>query len=79
MDRLPPSARLLGIGFYIAICIVLGTLGGRELDRAFDTGRLLTVAGLALGLVVALWGGTLQLMEVLRAIDARRGERRRQG
>jgi Putative F0F1-ATPase subunit Ca2+/Mg2+ transporter len=74
VDRLPPSSRLIGIGFYIAICIALGTLGGRELDRALDTGKLLTLVGLALGLVAALGGGLLQLMEVLEAINQRRAK-----
>jgi hypothetical protein len=39
----------LGIGTYVAVCIVLGTLGGRWLDGQFDTGNLLTVVGLFLG------------------------------
>jgi ATP synthase protein I len=74
MDTMPPSARLVGIGFYVAICIVAGTLGGRELDKALDTGRLLTVVGLMVGLALALWGGVRQLMEVLDAINRRRGQ-----
>ena len=74
MGDLPPSARLAGIGFYVGICIVLGTLGGRELDKVFETGRALTVTGLALGLVLALWGGFIQLTEVLNAISQRRTE-----
>ena len=74
MDTLPPSARLIGIGFYIALCIVLGTIGGRELDKALDTGKLFTLIGLALGLTMALYGGVKQLMEVLDAINAQRTE-----
>jgi hypothetical protein len=73
MQQLPPSARLIGIGFYIALCIVLGTLGGRELDKALDTGKVFTLLGLSLGLVSALYGGVRQLMEVLDAINRRRG------
>jgi hypothetical protein len=72
MQDLPPSARLIGIGFYIGLCIALMTLGGRELDRMLDTGRVFTLAGLALGLVLAFYGGIKQLMEVLDAIDQRR-------
>ena len=74
MEALPPSARLVGIGFYVALCIVLGTMGGRELDKALDTGKLLTLLGLGLGLTLALWGGMRQLMEVLDAINRRRGK-----
>lgn len=72
MDTLPPSARLVGIGFYIGLCIVAGTIGGRELDKALDTDKLFTLAGLLLGLVIALWGGIRQLMDVLAAINRRR-------
>lgn len=72
MNELPPSARLIGIGFYIALTIVLMTLGGRELDRWLDTGKLFTVAGLVLGLFFALYGGLRQLLEVLEAINRRR-------
>jgi hypothetical protein len=46
-----PAARLTGIGTYVALCIVLGTLGGRWLDGQFDTEPLLTVVGLFLGLL----------------------------
>jgi hypothetical protein len=74
MGSIGPAARLLGIGSYVALCIVLGTLGGRWLDGQFDTGNLLTVVGLFLGLVVAIYGALVQLFEVLREIDRRRKE-----
>jgi hypothetical protein len=69
-----PAARLLGIGTYVAVCIVLGTLGGRWLDGQFDTGSLLTVIGLFLGLGLAIYGAVQQLFDVLHEIDARRKE-----
>jgi hypothetical protein len=77
MDNLSPAAQLAGIGFYVATCIVLFTLGGRELDKVLDTGKILTVVGLAIGLTLALYGGLRQLMDVLRAIDRRRTEGKR--
>jgi Putative F0F1-ATPase subunit Ca2+/Mg2+ transporter len=72
MNGLPPSARLVGIGFYIGTCIVVGTLGGREIDKLLDTGKLFTLVGLFTGLALALYGAFQQLMEVLDAIDKRR-------
>ena len=75
MGNVSPAARLVGIGFYVALCIVLGTLGGRWLDGRLDTGVLLTVVGLFLGLVLAIVGALQQLFEVLREINARRTER----
>lgn len=72
MGGLPPSARLVGIGFYIGLTIALFTIGGVQLDKLLDTGKLLTVVGLAIGLVLALYGAFQQLMEVIDAIDQRR-------
>lgn len=72
MGGLPPSARLIGIGFYIGLTIVIFTVGGIQLDKMLDTGKLFTVAGLAVGLFLALYGAYQQLMEVLDAIDQRR-------
>ncbi len=74
---MPPSARLVGIGFYIGLCIALGTVGGSELDEALNTGRLFTLLGLALGLILALVGGTRQLMDVLTEIRLRDSRRKR--
>ncbi len=65
MTRLPPTIRLVGLGFYVAICIVGGAVGGVQLDRLLDTGRLFAMLGLFVGLAVAFTGGYLLLMEVL--------------
>jgi hypothetical protein len=72
MGGLPPTARLVGIGFYIGITIALFTVGGVQLDKVLDTGKLFAVAGLAIGLALALYGAYQQLMEVLADIDRRR-------
>jgi hypothetical protein len=63
------AARLVGIGFYVGICIALGVLGGRELDKALDTGKVFTLVGLGVGLVCALWGLVRQLLDVLEVIN----------
>ena len=47
---------LLGMGFYIAIAIVLGIWGGHWLDSKFDTGPLWLIIGLILGIAVAALG-----------------------
>ena len=44
---------LLGMGFYIAIAIVLGIWGGHWLDGKFNTGPLCLIIGLILGIAVA--------------------------
>lgn len=66
MTRLPPTVRLTGIGFYIALCIVGGVVGGQQLDGLLDTGRLFTVVGLFAGLVLGLGGALVLLLEVLK-------------
>ena len=63
--RLPPAARLIGIGWYFAICIVLGVGGGVALDRWLDTTPWLTLLGLGLGMFLAFYGGWQMLREVL--------------
>lgn len=75
MTRLPPTIRLMGLGFYIAACIVGGVVGGLQMDRLLDTGRLFAVLGLMVGLAVALTGGYLLLMEVLKTNESRKGSR----
>ena len=51
--------RLIGIGWYIAACILLGTLGGRWVGQKVggNSGEVIfTVLGLILGLIVAFLG-----------------------
>ncbi len=67
MQRLPPAARLIGIGWYFVVCIVGGLLGGVLLDRLVDSRPLLTLLGLMLGLLVAFYGAYHMLIEVLRS------------
>ena len=69
MDRLPPTVRLTGLGFYLALCISGGVVGGVQLDGLLDTGRLFAVLGLFLGLVLGLGGSFVLLLEVLKTND----------
>ncbi len=66
MTCLPPTVRLTGLGFYIALCIGGGVFGGVQLDELLDTGRLFAVLGLFAGLAAALGGGYLLLLDVLK-------------
>ena len=56
MRRLPRTLRLLGLGWYIAFCLVIGTLGGVWLDRQLNVAPLFLLIGLALGLVAGFFG-----------------------
>ena len=66
MHQLPPAARLIGIGWYFAICIIIGVVGGLLLDRVAGSAPLFSLLGLLLGLVIAFYGGYRMLMEVVR-------------
>ena len=72
MGGLPPAMRLVGIGWYVAFCITLGIVGGVWLDSKFDTGPVLTLTGLFLGLLVAFWGGYRMLMDVISAVGPKK-------
>jgi F0F1-type ATP synthase assembly protein I len=75
---LPPSVRLIGIGWYVAFCIIFGVVGGVLLDSWLDTRPYLTLLGLAFGLISAFWGGYRQLSNVLAQITSE-GRHRRKG
>ncbi len=72
MKDLPPALGLIGIGWYVAACIVLGVLAGLWLDGQADTKPLFALLGLGLGLAAAGYGGYRMLMDVLRPRDRRR-------
>ena len=48
--------RLLGLGWYVALCIVLGVYGGLWLDGRLDARPLFTLIGVVLGSVLAFYG-----------------------
>lgn len=52
-----PALGLLGIGWYFALSIAGGACAGLLVDSWLETRPLFAVIGLALGLVVAVWGG----------------------
>ena len=53
------AIRLIGIGWYIAACILLGTLGGRWVGHKVGGNGsevIFTILGLILGLILAFVG-----------------------
>ncbi len=55
-NRWVGSLRYIGIGWYIATCIVVGILAGVWLDGKVGLAPLFTLVGLFLGLAAAFWG-----------------------
>jgi len=65
LANLPPTVRLIGLGWYLAFCIAGGIIGGVLLDRWIGTEPVFTLIGLFGGLFLAFWGGYFMLMEAI--------------
>ena len=65
--------RFVGIGWYIGICILLGTLGGRWLGQKLDSEIFFTILGVVLGVLAA----TLGVYRILGPIMENRGDKGR--
>jgi hypothetical protein len=57
--------RLLGIGWFVALCLLGGVFGGLWLDDRLGTSPLMAMIGLAGGLVIAGIGTYRMLMAVV--------------
>ncbi len=55
MGRWRAALRLIGVGWYIAVCIILGAVAGLWLDSKLDT-SLLWIIGLVFGIFIAFYG-----------------------
>jgi len=56
MNRWEKALRLVGLGWYIGVCIVLGILGGLWLDDRLHTTPIMLIIGLLLGIFIAFFG-----------------------
>jgi F0F1-type ATP synthase assembly protein I len=56
MNRRLLALRLIGLGWYVAFCIVIGVVGGVFIDQRLDTKLLFTLMGLAFGTTSAFYG-----------------------
>lgn len=57
--------RLVGVGWYIALSIILPLLGGLWLDNKLGTLPLLTLSGIVLGVVLAFYGVYKMVVPIL--------------
>lgn len=69
--------RLTGLGWYVALCIVIGVAGGAWLDKLIGTAPLFILLGTVLGSVVAFWGLFKMVQPLL--YGTKQGERNGQG
>ena len=56
MDRRLIALRLLGLGWFVALCIVIGAVGGIWLDKLSGLTPLFTLLGVLFGTVAAFYG-----------------------
>ena len=56
MNRRLLALRLIGLGWHVAFCIVIGVVGGVFIDQWLDTKLLFTLMGLAFGTTSAFYG-----------------------
>ncbi len=59
--------KLVGIGWYVGICIGSGALLGTWGDDVFDIGPILTLTGVGLGLIFAISGMYRMLSAILKS------------
>ncbi len=60
------ALRLLGVGWYVALCISGGAMGGWWLDRLVNLSPVLTLIGLGLGIAMAVIGMMKMLMDLFQ-------------
>ena len=65
MDKRLAALGLLGVGFFVAISIILGVVGGRWLDGKLNSEPVFLIIGLLLGIVVAFYGVYLMLRPLI--------------
>ena len=56
MGRWRAALRLVGVGWYIGLCIFLGVWGGLWLDKQLNTTPFLVITGLIIGIALAIYG-----------------------
>ena len=61
--------RLVGVGWFVAICIGGGGFGGLYLDRQLSAAPIFTLLGIGIGIAVAVIGMYRMLTAILNASD----------
>ena len=61
--------RLLGLGWYVAVCIGGGSLGGYWLDSRLEISPVFTLAGLGIGIIAAFAGMLRMITAIFSAGD----------
>ena len=67
--------RLLGLGWYVVTAIGIGVAGGLLIDHWAGTAPVLTLVGLALGILAAFWGMFRMVSPLLKRNTDRKEDR----
>ena len=63
------ALRLVGVGWFISSCVVIGLLGGMWLDNKTDSSPLFVLSGIGLGLLVSGYSIYKTLAYIIRQSD----------
>jgi ATP synthase protein I len=66
MGKWQIALRFIGVGWFVAISILLGVWGGLWLDAKLGTAPVMVIVGLFLGLAVAFYGVYRMLLPLMR-------------
>ncbi len=65
MQKWQLALRVIGVGWYVAVSILLGVLGGLWLDAELGTRPLFVISGLLIGIIAAFYGFIKMLLPLL--------------
>jgi F0F1-type ATP synthase assembly protein I len=75
MKWVAPSAWLIGIGWCLAMPIVLGVLLGNWIDSRTGRAPLFVILGILIGLAVGIYGSVRMLLQFLAQTGGEVGKR----
>jgi len=70
MPRWAGALRFVGLGWYVALCIVAGVVGGFFLDKWLGTIPIFTLLGVLLGTAAAFYGLYKMVLPLLTGSDS---------
>jgi F0F1-type ATP synthase assembly protein I len=71
LEGMSLALRYLGVGWYVALCIVIGVLGGRWIDGQAGTSPIFTLLGIVLGAIAASYGIYKMVRPLLRESETK--------
>lgn len=60
------SVQLIGVGWYIVVCLFLGMFGGLWIDRQLSTEPVFTLLGVLIGTILAFYGIYKIVKDIMR-------------